>query len=88
MVVSGDTNYNAVNRRLFPGSWHLSSRPVWLSRSSYARRFQDPWFGQPYVDEVLSRHNLPSGLARLGTGGTFPTFLVGAYVIKFFGAAF
>src|SRR5207302_5977498 len=58
------------------------------SRSSYARRVQDPWFRQPYVDEVLRRHNLPSGLARLGTGGTFPTFLVGAYVIKFFGQRF
>ena len=62
--------------------------PSLASRSRYARKFQDPWFWQPYVDEVLSRHNLPSGLATLGTGGTFPTFLVGAYVIKFFGQRF
>lgn len=58
--------------------------PSLSSRSSYARKFQDAAFWQPYIDEVMRRHNLPSGLATLGTGGTFPTFLVGTYVIKFF----
>jgi aminoglycoside phosphotransferase len=62
--------------------------PSLSSRSSYARKFQDAAFWQPYIDEVMRRHNLPSGLATLGTGGTFPTFLVGTYVIKFFGQRF
>ena len=62
--------------------------PSLASRSSYARRFQDPGFWQPYVDEVLHRHNLPWGQAIVGAGGTFPTFLVGAYLVKFFGRRF
>src|SRR6266568_192939 len=36
--------------------------PSLSSRSSYARKFQDAAFWQPYVDEVMRRHNLPSGL--------------------------
>ena len=58
-------------------------RPTLASRSNYARRFQDPVFWQPYLDEVLRRHALPPRQAILGTGGTFPTFLVGEYVVKF-----
>ena len=52
------------------------------------RKFQDPAFWQPYIDEVLRRHGLPADRATLGSGGTFPTFLVGAYVVKFFGRRF
>src|SRR5437879_5826717 len=62
--------------------------PSLASRSNYARRFQDPSFWQPYVDDVLRRHGLASGQATAGAGGTFPTFLVGAYVVKFFGRRF
>jgi hygromycin-B 7''-O-kinase len=67
---------------------HRLERPTLASRSSYARRFQDPVFWQPYLDEVLRRHGLPPRQAILGTGGTFPTFLVGEYVVKFFGRRF
>ena len=62
--------------------------PRLRTQSSYARKFQDPRFWQPYVDEVLRRHDLPPHIATLGTGGSFPTFLVGAYVVKFFGQQF
>jgi hygromycin-B 7''-O-kinase len=63
-------------------------RPNLASHSNYARMFQDAAFWQPYLDEVLRRHNLPPGQATLGAGGTFPTFLVGVYVVKFFGQLF
>jgi hygromycin-B 7''-O-kinase len=32
----------------------------------------------------MRRHGLPVGALTTGAGGTFPTFLVGAYVVKFF----
>jgi len=67
---------------------HRLERPTLASRSSYVRRFQDPVFWQPYLDEVLRRHGLPSRPAGLGAGGTFPTFMVGDYVVKFFGRRF
>src|SRR5207302_1916320 len=41
-------------------------------------------FWEQYIREVLRRHGLPDGVVTTGTGGTFPTFLVGAYVVKFF----
>jgi hygromycin-B 7''-O-kinase len=63
-------------------------QPDMASRSNYARLFQDAGFWQPYVDEVLRWHNLPPGQATLCVGGTFPTFLVGEYVVKFFGQLF
>jgi aminoglycoside phosphotransferase (APT) family kinase protein len=54
------------------------------TRAEYRRRYRDPAFWQPYVDEVLRRHGLTAGGAAGGSGGTFPTFVVGAYVVKFF----
>jgi hygromycin-B 7''-O-kinase len=63
-------------------------RPVLKGRSSYARKFQDPAFWQASIDEVLRRHKLPPAEATLGSGGTFPTFLVGEHVVKFFGQRF
>jgi len=62
--------------------------PHLASRRGYARKFQDSAFWQPYIDEVLRRHGLPADRAILGTGGSFPTFLVGARVVKFFGRRF
>jgi len=41
-------------------------------------------FWPPYVREVLRRHGLPVDAVSTGAGGTFPTFLVGSYVAKFF----
>ena len=67
---------------------HRLERPTLASRSSYARRFQDVVFWQPYLDDVLRRHGLPPHQAILGTGGTFPTFLVGGFAVKFFGRRF
>jgi hypothetical protein len=62
--------------------------PRLASRASYARKFQDATFWQAYVDEVLRRHNLGPGQATVGAAGTFPTFLVGDNVVKFFGQRF
>jgi Ser/Thr protein kinase RdoA (MazF antagonist) len=45
-------------------------------------------YWQPYIDEVLRRHNLPTAQVTKGAVGTFPTFLVGQYVVKFFGQRF
>jgi Phosphotransferase enzyme family len=59
-----------------------------MGRSIYAQKLQDAAFWQPYVDQVLRRHNLPRGQAVVGEIGTFPTFLVGSSVIKFFGEWF
>jgi len=62
--------------------------PALKSRSSYARKFQDATFWQPYVDEVARRHKLTPAQAMLGNGGTFPTFLLGEHVVKFFSRRF
>ena len=63
-------------------------RPLLGSRSSYARKFQDPVFCQPYLNGVLRRHGLPLQQATLGSAGTFPTFLIGDFAVKFFGRRF
>jgi hypothetical protein len=61
---------------------------VLASQRDYPRRFGDVEFWAPYVGEVLRRHGLPDGVLTAGAGGTFPAFLVGAYVVKFFPSRF
>jgi hypothetical protein len=63
-------------------------QPNLASHANYARMLQDAAFWQPYLDAVQRRHDLPLGQATPGAGGTFPTFLVGGYVVKFFGQLF
>lgn len=62
--------------------------PLALDLAAYRARLSDAAFWAPYVSEVLRRHGLPSGTPRVGTPGTFPTFLVGGYVVKLFGEHF
>jgi hygromycin-B 7''-O-kinase len=59
-------------------------RPVLAGRRDYARKFADVPFWEPYVHEVMRRHSLSAAGVAVGSGGTFPTFLVGAYVVKLF----
>jgi aminoglycoside phosphotransferase len=59
-------------------------RPVFTGKRDYAHKFHDPGFWDAYVQEVVRRHGLPAGIVAVGTRGTFPTFLMGALVFKFF----
>jgi aminoglycoside phosphotransferase (APT) family kinase protein len=54
----------------------------------YAATREDVDFWAPYVNDALRRHELPTGAPGIGTGGTFPTFLVGSCVVKLFPAFF
>lgn len=54
------------------------------TRAEYLRRFRDAAYWQPYIDVVLRRHGLSRRRAAIGSGGTFPTFLVDDLVVKFF----
>ena len=56
--------------------------------SSDAARLGDVEYWAPYVGEALARHGLPWGAPEIGEVGTFPTVLVGRYVVKLFGEAF
>jgi hygromycin-B 7''-O-kinase len=60
------------------------SPPTFRTRDEYAARLGDAAFWGPYVHEVLRRHDLPVEQPVAGAGGTFPTFLVGRYVVKLF----
>jgi hypothetical protein len=53
-------------------------------RGEYLRRFVDVEFWTPYVLEVMRRHGIPDAQIGVGAGGTFPTFLFGEHVAKFF----
>lgn len=66
----------------------MERTPRLRSRSDYARRFEDVDFWRGYVAEVLRRHGLGEHEVGRGVGGTFPTFLAGPYVVKFFGRRF
>ena len=61
---------------------------VFASVAEYAATLGDVEFWQPYVHNALWRHGLPTEPLRIGTGGTFPTFLAGALVVKLFGQLF
>ena len=54
----------------------------------YGDRVGDAEFWGPYVATALARHGLPALPPAVGAVGTFPTFLVGRYVVKFFGELF
>jgi len=63
--------------------------PTFATVPDYAARLRDALFWAPYVDEVLGRCGLPmEAPLEPGSGGTFPTFLTGRYVVKFFGEPF
>jgi len=51
---------------------------------SYRDALSDLALWTPYVAEVLARHGLPLERVSIGDPGTFPTFLVGDVVVKFF----
>lgn len=61
------------------------SRPTFASEGAYAACLDDLGFWAPYVAEVLARHRLPWDTPAVGSVGSFPTFLVGRYVVKLFG---
>ncbi len=59
--------------------------PRFASRREYVDRLGDPAYWMPYLRTVLARHGLPDADASAGVIGTYPTFLVGAVVVKLFG---
>jgi len=62
--------------------------PTFASQAEYASSLTDVEFWTPYVAEVLAHHGLPVASVEVGTPGSFPTFLVGDYVVKLFGEQF
>jgi len=62
--------------------------PLFATLQDYGERLGDAAFWAPSVAEALARHGLPQGKPEAGRLGTFPTFLVGSYVVKFFGERF
>jgi hygromycin-B 7''-O-kinase len=82
-LLSGQMTRHPLERR---GGWRAA--PSLMGQSTYAQKLQDAAFWQPYVDQVLRRHHLPWETASVGAIGTFPTFLVGSLVVKFFGQRF
>jgi hygromycin-B 7''-O-kinase len=63
-------------------------RPDFADVTQYGARLCDAEFWEPYIREVLLRHGLPPVAPCSATAGTFPTFVVGDYVIKLFGEMF
>jgi hygromycin-B 7''-O-kinase len=62
--------------------------PTCATVHEYAARLVDAGFWAPYVARALARHRLPMEAPEAGAVGTFPTFLVGRYVVKLFGELF
>jgi hypothetical protein len=62
--------------------------PTFATESEYGARLEDLGFRGLYAVEALARHALPVGRPEAGAGGTFPTVLVGRYVVKLFGEMF
>jgi hygromycin-B 7''-O-kinase len=60
---------------------------MFASQADYVARLGDSEFWWPFVDAILQRHGLgaPAQDLECGVGGTFPTFLYGAHVVKLFG---
>jgi hygromycin-B 7''-O-kinase len=61
---------------------------AFASTAEYAATLGEVQFWEPYVHAALRRHALPTVAPGVGTGGTFPTFLAGSYVVKLFPALF
>jgi len=59
---------------------------AFASTSDYAAKREGSQFWEPFVHDVLRCHSLPTVALGVGTGGTFPTFLAGAHVVKLFPA--
>jgi aminoglycoside phosphotransferase (APT) family kinase protein len=61
--------------------------PTFASLEDYRSRLGDADFWGPYVTEVLQRHELAdaTGDLQAGYNATYPTFLCGDVVVKFFG---
>lgn len=61
--------------------------PTFISPGDFKDRLSDTEFWSPFVLDVLQRNDLPGSVNDIvaGVGGTFPTFLVGKVVVKFFG---
>ena len=62
----------------------IPHRPTFASRDEYAARLGDARYWSPYIEEIVRRHRLSDALLAVGTVGSFPTFLVGSYVVKLF----
>lgn len=61
--------------------------PTFISPGDFKDRLSDTEFWSPYVLDVLQRNDLNGSAHDIvaGVGGTFPTFLFGRVVVKFFG---
>jgi aminoglycoside phosphotransferase len=64
------------------------TRPGFDSDAHYAASLEDVGFWAPYAARALARHGLPWAAPAIGAVGTFPTLLVGRYVVKLFGESF
>lgn len=62
-------------------------QPTFSSVKQYVLLRADVDFWRPYVTKILTRHQLVDAGQNLvpGIGGTYPTFLYGAVVVKLFG---
>lgn len=65
----------------------MKDLPTFSSPGDFKDRLSDTEFWSPLVLDVLQRHDLPGSINDIvaGVGGTFPTFLFGRVVVKFFG---
>lgn len=62
-------------------------RPIG-SQPHYGEHLGDPAYWGPYIIEVARRETLPVTSVEAPFVGSFPTFLLGEYVVKLFGAGF
>ena len=63
-------------------------RPRFATVRDYGARLGDVVFWQPYVAAAMARHGLALHPLECGAVGTYPTLLVGPYVVKLFGPRF
>nr|WTB28898.1 aminoglycoside phosphotransferase family protein [Streptomyces sp. NBC_00830] len=65
----------------------MTTPPHFASTHDYVLHLEDLGFWQPYIAEIMKRHDLtvPGEETVAGTGGTYPTFLYGDVVVKLFG---
>jgi hygromycin-B 7''-O-kinase len=59
-----------------------------VDQPHYGAHLGDADYWEPYVTEVLLRNRLPKARLDAPFVGTFPTFLVGNFVVKLFGETF
>lgn len=65
----------------------MKDLPTFSSPGDFKDRLSDTEFWSPLVLDVMQRNDLPGSMDDIvaGVGGTFPTFLFGRVVVKFFG---